>query len=41
VSADWEKFQDEINLIWLKGNEILFERSGTEFYTNCKLTTKS
>jgi hypothetical protein len=41
VSADWEKFQDEINTIWLKNNEALFERNEEEFYANCKLTASN
>jgi membrane-bound inhibitor of C-type lysozyme len=41
ISADWEKFQDEINTIWLRNNEALFERNEEEFYTNCKLTSST
>ncbi|MDR3150823.1 MAG: MliC family protein [Candidatus Peribacteria bacterium] len=38
VSADGEKFENETNMVWLKANSgAIFERNGTEFYTNCKL----
>jgi membrane-bound inhibitor of C-type lysozyme len=35
VSADGEKFEDEINTIWLKGNEATFYRNSVELYKNC------
>ncbi|MDR0772703.1 MAG: MliC family protein [Candidatus Peribacteria bacterium] len=34
-SADGEKFQDEINVVWIKGNDATFTRNGQDFYTNC------
>ena len=37
ISADGEKFEDETNMIWLKGDEATFERGGEEYYTNCSL----
>jgi membrane-bound inhibitor of C-type lysozyme len=36
VSADGEKFENETNVVWLKGDSAIFERNGKEYYTNCK-----
>jgi membrane-bound inhibitor of C-type lysozyme len=35
-SANGEKFEDEINVVWVKGNDAIFTRNGQDFYTNCK-----
>lgn len=35
ISADGEKFEDVNNLVWLKWNDLIFQRGGVDFYKWC------